>query len=255
MRGITIDGRLLGSPGVPAICAPLVARSADALLAEARAAAARRADLLEWRVDFFDGIADAAAVAALAPRIREASGRLPLLFTRRSQREGGQPIALDEDGVVALYRAVCEAGGVSLVDFEMDSDAAHLREVRAMSRSRGIGLVLSFHDFQQTPPADALVERFAQAHRLGAEVAKLAVMPQREEDVLALLEATLRASRALPIPVVGMSMGGLGAASRLCGGAFGSALTFAVAGEASAPGQMPIEDVRGAIETLRRAQG
>ncbi|MBA2672730.1 type I 3-dehydroquinate dehydratase [Ramlibacter sp.] len=253
MRGITIDGRVLGSPGVPAICAPLVARTADALLAEARAVAARQPDLLEWRVDFFDGIADPAAVAALGPRIREAAGGLPLLFTRRSQREGGQPIALNEDGVVAMYRAVCDAGGVSLVDFEMDNDAGHVCEIRAMSRERGIGLVLSFHDFEKTPPVDALVDRFAQAHRLGADAAKLAVMPRREEDVLALLEATLRASRALPIPVIGMSMGGLGAASRLCGGAFGSALTFAVAGEASAPGQMPIEGVRAALETLWRA--
>jgi 3-dehydroquinate dehydratase-1 len=90
-------------------------------------------------------------------------------------------------------------------------------------------------------------------HALGADVAKIAVMPQRAEDVLALLDATLRAARELPIPVAGMSMGGLGAASRLCGGVFGSALTFAVAGAPSAPGQMPVGEVRAALETLRRA--
>jgi len=115
--------------------------------------------------------------------------------------------------------------------------------------------VLSFHDFQRTPPVQQLQERFAQAHRLGADVAKVAVMPQSMEDVHRLLAATLQASATLPIPVISMAMGGLGAVSRLCGGVFGSALTFAVGSAASAPGQMPIEDVRTALAVLQRASG
>jgi 3-dehydroquinate dehydratase-1 len=78
-------------------------------------------------------------------------------------------------------------------------------------------------------------------------------MPQSIEDVQRLLAATLRASRELPIPVITMSMGGLGAVSRICGGVFGSALTFAVGAAASAPGQIAIEDVRAALDVLQRA--
>jgi len=79
------------------------------------------------------------------------------------------------------------------------------------------------------------------------------VMPQSMEDVHRLLGATLQASRTLPIPVVSMAMGGPGAVTRLCGGGFGSALTFAVGAAASAPGQIAIEEVRAVLGVLQRA--
>jgi 3-dehydroquinate dehydratase-1 len=47
-------------------------------------------------------------------------------------------------------------------------------------------------------------------------------------------------------------MGPHGALSRIAGFAFGSALTFGVAAAGSAPGQMPIGELRAAIELLRR---
>jgi 3-dehydroquinate dehydratase-1 len=100
-----------------------------------------------------------------------------------------------------------------------------------------------------------LSQRFTQAQEMGADIAKVAVMPQDMQDVLALLAATLAASRELDIPVAGMSMGGLGSITRLCGGAFGSALTFAIGQGASAPGQMPIEELHRGLELLRRAMG
>lgn len=252
-RPIALKGQPLAQGRLPAVCAPLVARTHDALLAECRAVAAHAPDLLEWRVDFFDAIADTAAVLAAAQALRDAAGGVPVLFTRRAQREGGQPIPLDEPGVVALYEAVCASAAVDLVDFEMANAADHVARVRAAAHRHGLGLVLSFHDFERTPDADAMAARFAQAAELGADVAKLAVMPAAMEDVHALLGATLRASQALSIPVIAMAMGPLGAVSRLCGGAFGSALTFAVGASASAPGQMPIADVRAGLAVLERA--
>jgi len=254
-RPIAVNGQALAGGRLPAVCAPLVAPTLPQLQAEARQVAGKKPDLIEWRVDFFQALADTGAVLAAASALRAAAGGIPILFTRRSQREGGQPIALSEPAVVALYEAVCAAGVVDLVDFEMDNDAADLQRVRAAARSAGIGVVLSFHDFERTPAAQVLAARFAQAGELGADVAKLAVMPTSMEDVHVLLGATLHASRMLDIPVISMAMGPLGAVSRLCGGAFGSALTFAVGAAASAPGQMPIEDVRTGIALLARAQG
>lgn len=252
-RPIELRGRPLAQGRLPAVCIPLVGRTREALAAEAQAVAAKSPDLLEWRVDFFDGIADTAAVLETAAAIRAAAPGIPLLFTRRSQREGGQPIALDEAGVVRLYQAVCTGGAADAVDWEMAGDESELATVREAARAAGIALVLSHHNFGLTPAADELAARFAQGHRLGGDVAKLAVMPQSPEDVLTLLQATLDAARTLPIPVVSMSMGGLGALTRVCGGAFGSALTFAVGQAASAPGQLPIDELRAALAALRKA--
>lgn len=252
-RPLELKGRPLAGGRLPAVCAPLVARTRAALLAEAATVAAKRPDLLEWRVDFFQGMDDRAEVLAAAAELRAHAGGIPILFTRRSRREGGEPIPLDEPQVLELYRAVCESGCVDFVDFEMDNEPAHVAQVRELARRCGLPLVLSFHDFQRTPDAASLAARFAQALELGADVAKVAVMPGNMEDVHLLLGANLQASRSLGIPVIAMAMGPLGAVSRLCGGVFGSALTFAVGAAASAPGQMPIEDVRAGLEVLQRA--
>lgn len=252
-KPLSIRGTPLARGRLPAVCAPLVARTHAELITETSAVAAKKPDLLEWRVDFFSAIADTAQVLTAASAIRDAAAGIPILFTRRAHREGGQAIALDEPQVLAMYEAVIASGSVDMVDYEMDNDAALLARVRELARARKLPLVLSFHDFQRTPSTEQLAARFAQAEALDADVAKVAVMPQSMEDVHRLLGATLQASQSLPIPVISMAMGGLGAVSRVCGGVFGSALTFAVGAAASAPGQMPIEDVQAAIGVLRRA--
>lgn len=252
-RAIILGGKPLAGGRVPAICAPLVAPTSEELAREAAAVAALQPDLIEWRVDFFAALADTAQVLAAARAVHQAAAGIPILFTRRSQREGGQPIALSEPEVLSVYAAVAASGTVAALDFEMENAPADVARVRELARAHGLALVLSFHDFHATPADAQLQARFAQAQRLGADVAKLAVMPQDMQDVHRLLGATLAASRSLAVPVISMAMGPLGAVSRLCGGAFGSALTFAVGSAASAPGQIPIADVRAAVAVLQRA--
>ena len=252
-----MQGKPLPLPGAafPVVCAPLVARTHDALVEEARAVSAKKPGLIEWRVDFFDGIANTASVVETLAAIREVAAGIPVLFTRRSFKEGGEPIAINETQVLAMYRAVCASGHAALVDYEMGNEPADVAQVREMSRAHGVKLVLSFHDFGKTPDAGFLASRLALAQKLGADVAKVAVMPKGMDDVLVLLGATLQASQALAIPVVSMAMGRYGAVTRLCGWTFGSAMTFAVGQSSSAPGQMPIEDIDAGIAMLKRAVG
>jgi 3-dehydroquinate dehydratase-1 len=252
-KPILLNGKPVGSGRFPTICTPLIGRTREQVLAEIAMVLPKQPDLLEWRVDFFQKIDDAAAVVAMAGEIRQAAGGVPVLFTRRSTKEGGEPIPLSEAQVVALIEAVCARRLVELVDFEMNNDQHHVAQVRAASKACGIGLVLSFHNFQSTPPQAVLCQRFAQAQQLGADVAKLAVMPQRLEDVLSVLTATLESSQKLEIPVVSMSMGGYGAITRLFGGFFGSAMSFAVGATASAPGQVPIEDLNTVLGILQKS--
>jgi 3-dehydroquinate dehydratase-1 len=243
-----------GKPGrMPMLCAPLVGASREALLAEAAAVRAAAPDIVEWRADFFQALGDATAVVETARALRGALPGLPLLFTRRSAAEGGQKVPVSEQAVVDVYAAVCEADCVDLVDYEMGNPLAGIKAVREASRRRGVGLVCSYHNFLDTPALEALQTQFRRARELGGDVAKVAVMPKSREDVLTLLSATLQASQALDIPLISMSMGPLGALSRIAGFAFGSALSFGVGAGASAPGQMPIAELRAAIEITRKA--
>ena len=80
---------------------------------------------------------------------------------------------------------------------------------------------------------------------------RLALTPSRLTD----MAKGMREVAALPdqTPVITMSMGALGAVSRLCGEAFGSAMTFANPGQASAPGQVALDVVNEVLESLRLA--
>ena len=137
----------------------------------------------------------------------------------------------------------------------MSNAAQDVEAVREASRRHGVGLVCSVHDFARTPPLAELVARYRRAQELGGDVAKVSVMARGPEDALTLLAATLQASRSVELPLIGVSMGPHGALSRMTGFAFGSALTFGVALGASAPGQMPIAELRAAIDIARKALG
>ena len=90
-----------------------------------------------------------------------------------------------------------------------------------------------------------------QMQQAGADLPKLAVMPRCRTDVLELLAATAEMADLHPeTPVITMSMGALGAVSRLAGEIFGSAMTFANPGQASAPGQVSLDIVNEVLDAL-----
>jgi len=250
---IHLRGKPAGGGALPLICTPLVGRNRDAVLAEIAAVLPKRPDLIEWRVDFFEGIGDTALVIDTARAMKALAGQTPILFTRRSTREGGEKIALVEAEVVKLYEAVCAARCVDMIDYEMCNDATDFARLRAASRAGDISLVASYHNFQSTPDEAFLVAKFAEAEKLDGDVAKVAVMPQGPRDVLTLLGATYTASRTVGLPLISMSMGAYGSLSRMMGWVYGSTVTFAVGKSSSAPGQVPIEDLRAVLATLRSA--
>lgn len=251
---IDIRGRKLGGQ-TPLICTPLVGKTRERVLSEAATVAAKKPDVIEWRVDFFERIADTAAVLETGKALRAAIGDTPLIFTRRSAKEGGEPVAIDDAGVVGLYDAMSASGLVDFLDFEMGNDGAHVRHVCDGARQRGARVILSYHNFAATPDENFLVQRFLEAERLGADVAKVAVMPRDRMDVLSLLVATARADEKMGIPLISMSMGPLGAVTRMIGGVFGSSLSFAVGAASSAPGQIPIADLATVYDVIRRSRG
>ncbi len=252
-KPIELRGKPVAGGKFPLICTPLVGRTREQILNEVQVVLAKKPDILEWRVDFFEGIGSAADVISVAGAIKAAAAGVPLLFTRRSIREGGEKIALSEEQVIALYKAVCESRQIDVIDFEMSNDPAHIAVVRETSKANDIKLILSFHNFSFTPGLETLGQRFLQAEQSGADIAKVAVMPRNLEDVLTLLSATLAASQKLRIPLISMSMGPYGSLTRLFGWTFGSALTFAVGASSSAPGQVPIEDLNTVLGILQRS--
>jgi len=256
-RLLVVDPRGRKPAGdTPLICTPLVGETRQRVLAEASAiVATKKPDALEWRVDHFRAIADTGAVIDTARALREVTATLPIIFTCRAASEGGHRVPIDQAKVVELHEAVSESRLVDFIDFEVGNSPEHVRHLRECTRSREIRLILSYHNTSFTPGHEAMVDRFLEAERLGADVAMVQVKPRNRADVLRLLAATAEADEKTRIPLISMSIGPLGSVTRMVGGLFGSSLSFAVGEKASAPGQIPIGDLVTVFDILRRARG
>jgi 3-dehydroquinate dehydratase I len=254
----------LGS-GRPAVCVPLTGSTAAELRAEAALVTADVADLVELRIDHLDALDDEASLdgadgwagdvvdAVVAVRTALPS-TLPILFTFRSAAEGGQR-SLAPDALVALVEAALGTGAVDAVDVEQFADADARDRIVRRAHDAGIPVVMSSHDFTATPARDEIVARLVAQEDLGADVVKLACMPQSPADVVTLLAATEEYARAHgEAPAITMAMGPLGVVSRLGGETFGSTLTFGTVGAASAPGQVEARALRAVLDLVHDAQ-
>lgn len=247
--------QLIGQGMKTLICTPLTGKSRNLIFEQLEQVLAKRPDVIEWRADFFDEIANKAEVIAIVKQIEEKVGEIPLIFTIRSKYEGGQPISLSDKEVIELNASVCRETTAEYVDCELRNEPDQIHYLSTVAKASGTKTIGSYHNFEQTPNRAEIIQKLSEAEICKLDVAKVAVMPQNLEDVLSLLSATLDAKKHLSIPLITMSMGKYGMVSRMIGGVFGTSLTFAVGAQASAPGQVPIEDLRTVLEIVEKTMG
>lgn len=249
MRPLTVRGVALGAGRVK-IAVPIVGKTREDVLAQAAAIVSLRADLAEWRADYYENLTDRSALLDTLRALREALGETPLLFTIRSAREGGAA-ELSPSDYAALLLAAAQSGCADLIDVELS-----LGREAAVALIDGIHAadcyaVGSRHDFAATPPVDVMRGFLREARELGADVPKLAVMANSDADALALLSAAVAyRDHDADCPFIAIAMGEHGALSRVACGFDGSCLTFGAAEASSAPGQLPVETLRKLLELL-----
>ena len=249
MSCVDIRGCRIGE-GRPKVILPIVERAEAAILEKATQFSTLQADCVEWRVDYFEGARVPGAVARCLAKLRVALKDKLLLVTIRTKAEGGE-LALRHTEYTDLLHTILDTDCADLLDIEFFTAGADLPLLVEQAHTAGVPVVCSSHDFAKTPPRAELVERMVQMQQAGADLPKLAVMPQSRIDVLELLAATAEMAEHHPeTPVITMSMGALGAVSRLAGEAFGSAMTFANPGQASAPGQVSLDIVNEVLDAL-----
>ena len=249
MSCVDIRGCRIGE-GRPKVILPIVERAEAAILEKAAQFSTLQADCVEWRVDHFDDARTPGAVARCLAKLRVALKDKLLLVTIRTKAEGGQA-ALSPAEYRQFLELVLDTDCADLLDIEFFTAGADLPLLVEQAHTAGVPVVCSSHDFAKTPPRAELVCRMVQMQQAGADLPKVAVMPQSRTDVLELLAATAEMADQHPeTPVITMTMGALGAVSRLAWEAFGSAMTFANPGQASAPGQVPLEVVNQVLDAL-----
>ena len=239
--------------GAPKIIVPIVGVTKEDILNEAKTFDSIPVDVVEWRVDWFEHVFEFDKVEDVLKELRTVLGNIQLLLTFRTKKEGGEK-AIDTKDYKDLNLRAAKTGYVDFIDVEIFTGDDVVKEIIDGAHAVGVRVIASNHDFFKTHAKSDIIYRLRKMQDMGADIPKIAVMPQSRRDVLTLLSATEEmVTDYADRPIITMSMAGTGVISRLCGEVFGSSMTFGAAKKASAPGQMGVNDLNTVLDLLHCA--
>lgn len=198
------------------------------------------ADIVEWRADFLS----ADEILEMAPKFFEKFKESKILFTLRTVREGGN-IQVSEKKYLQILKEILtyNPAYIDVEFFTHGPSFAALKDFRDK-------MVLSYHNFDEVP--SDLTNRLIKMHEEGTAFVKVAVMPERECDVLDLLQITRDMTLEYGDHFISMAMGDLGRLSRISGYLTGSCWTFASLENSSAPGQISLKETEYILDILEK---
>jgi 3-dehydroquinate dehydratase I len=215
------------------ICVPIVEKNYETVIEASKNSINAGADIIELRIDAMDH-----------PSPDEVSNIIkdinhPLIATNRMSEEGGFFKGSESERTDILLAAAKHA---DIIDIELQTNEDYLNKIIKASKST----IISFHDFEKTPPADELLKIVNQERRLG-DIAKFAVMPKNISDTLIVLNVLSKVEET-----IGISMGDMGRYTRVVAPLFGSPITFASIDNISAPGQLDINTTKSFLDKIVR---
>lgn len=230
--------------------AAVVAVILEKPLETSKKAAEKGADILEIRLDLL-GIRGLERAAETIRKIKSETG-LPVLITNRSGAEEGKWEGKEEDRIGLLTGLLSFRNGPDAIDIELSAGRKDRDKVIKMAKDHKKIVIVSFHDFLKTPSLRDMKTILEEMFLAGADIAKLAVMPQSMEDTLNLLRVTLDFKNAGK-SVCTIAMGSQGKHTRVVAPLYGSVLTYASieSDAASAPGQLPVDELKKTMEMLK----
>ena len=214
------------------ICVALAAENHSEMIEQIGRAEDLGADLIEVRFDFMYEVGDVRDLVT--------SSSLPLIATNRLKEQGGKREIKEEERVRVLLDAA--EGGFDYVDLEltMPSLSSTVKQVKEL----GAKVIISYHNFEETPPLSSLKETIDRMVRAGADICKLITMAKRVSDNITcfnLIREELSRTR-----IVCFAMSELGVLSRVLSPIIGSEFTYASIRpkRETAPGQLTIQELR-----------
>jgi len=248
VKPVVVRNLTIGT-GKPKVIVPIVGATREEIVAKAESFSAYEIDMVEWRVDFYEDVFEEEKLLETLKQLRAALGETPLLFTFRTKNEGGEK-AITPEEYLKINTAVAKSGNADVIDVEIFMGDEIVKANIDAIHAENVLVVGSNHDFFKTPNQADIVSRLTKMDEMGADIPKIAVMPQNRQDVLVLFAATAEANDKIERPLITMSMSPVGGVTRICGEVFGSSMTFGMVGKASAPGQIPVERLQEALNIL-----
>lgn len=248
---LEIKGRVIGQ-GRPLVCVPIMAENRDKIVEEARRLVGLHTEMIEWRVDAFSGANSLNAIREVLAELEPLVKDTILVYTFRSKKQGGL-LALEPEQIRDIREVAAESGVPDFIDVEIFEEKKPEKEIKKL-QAMGTRVIASHHDFHETPEQGVIHMLLEQIYISGADVVKLALMPQTMRDVWKLMEETSRFHEHYPDqPLITMSMGTMGVISRIAGEFVGSCVTFGAGEKSSAPGQLPMDELEEVLHILHKS--
>jgi len=188
--------------------------------------------LLELRADLFKKLEPTYIVAQIKHRKLL---KTPILLTVRNQKDEGAVKLFSDDTKWAIIKAALPL--VDLVDIELSSPL--LKKVINLARQLGKEIIVSSHFLQHTPKN--LESIFKKSLSVRANIVKIAAKANSFEDVWTMLNFTHRHHKH---SLITMSLGPLGALSRIVFPAAGSKYTYTFLHKPTASGQVDVATLK-----------
>lgn len=214
------------------IAVPVIGPNIIDLSRQGLRAVQQGASILEFRMDCMKGVDSSHLKFLFKQR--------PKIITNRHSDEAGPDERFgwkgNEKGRIDLLQSHAE-----YVPAFIDIELEHFAEIE---RDRAkTSLIVSYHNFNETPGDNVLEDIFNRAVDKGANLVKIVTMTNNADDSRRLLDFTERKREVKGIIILGM--GEYGRETRIHGHTKGSYLTYAcLDGEATAPGQTTIKELR-----------
>ena len=247
MKTVKVKNITLGE-GMPKICVSLVADTLEQVEKQMEILGDLPHDIIEVRLDYLESLKKD-FLQKVFGIIRDMEIDTAVLATFRTKAEGGEReiSAVEYEN---LYTWILEEKIVDAIDVELFMGDEVCKRLVKKAKEQSICTIFSNHDFHKTPEQEEMKQRWRKMKEFGADVVKIAVMPDSMEDVYRLLSITTEMKEELKSPVITMSMGKKGMISRMMGESTGSCLTFGSGKKASAPGQISADKLKEVLEMI-----
>lgn len=233
------------------ICIPITGRTKEEIIHQAELVKTLQPDIVEWRADYYqinENRKDTDEIAYALHELHKVLENIPIIFTFRTAKEGGERQIDFESykNYCSFVASVSKQNNVAFIDLEAygNKDEKRIYELIDDIHQWDVKIIGSNHHFDKTPLKGEMVNILCSMDEMGVDACKLAVMPAEKRDVTSLINASKTADKKIAKPIITMSMGELGAVTRVCTRITGSAITFASGVNASAPGQISADAVK-----------
>jgi len=188
--------------------------------------------LLELRVDLFKKLESAYTIAQVRQRKLL---KIPLILTLRNQKKEGAVSVFPDKLKWEIISAALPL--VDMVDIELSSPL--LKQVLFLARKLNKKVIVSSHHLQGMP--HDLESIFKKSLSTRADIVKIAAKANSSDDVMVMIAFTHRHRKH---HLVTMSLGPLGAVSRLVLPAAGSRYTYTFLNKPTASGQVDVKTLK-----------